>query len=307
MRLLLRHLIFAPLILALTMVAIPLRRASAEVFISVAIAPPELPVYEQPSIPGYGYIWTPGYWAYGPDGYYWIPGTWVLPPTIGFLWTPGYWGWSNGLYVWNAGYWGPHVGFYGGINYGFGYFGSGYDGGYWQGRDFYYNRTVNNFGSTRIVNVYERPVSAPGGNRVSFHGGTGGTNAQPTAEQQAAARERHLGPTALQTQHVQTAATNPQLRATVNHGKPPIAATSRPGQFGSAASPGAGGSKAGASAGTKAGTGPKTTNQPQGGSVPNAGAGPNAGAPHQAASPGPKPGRGNQQSGGGGNEKKQDN
>ena len=26
----------------------------------------------------------------------------------------------------NAGYWGPHVGFYGGINYGYGYGGVGY-------------------------------------------------------------------------------------------------------------------------------------------------------------------------------------
>ena len=29
-------------------------------------------------LPGPGYIWTPGYWAYDPaDGYYWVPGTWV--------------------------------------------------------------------------------------------------------------------------------------------------------------------------------------------------------------------------------------
>ena len=26
-----------------------------------------LPVYEQPVIPGPGYIWTPGYWAWSPD------------------------------------------------------------------------------------------------------------------------------------------------------------------------------------------------------------------------------------------------
>ena len=43
--------------------------------ISITIAPPELPVYEQPPLPAPGYIWTPGYWAYGPDGYYWVPGT----------------------------------------------------------------------------------------------------------------------------------------------------------------------------------------------------------------------------------------
>ena len=39
----------------------------AGVFISVSIAPPVLPVYVQPVCPAPGYIWTPGYWAYGPD------------------------------------------------------------------------------------------------------------------------------------------------------------------------------------------------------------------------------------------------
>ena len=52
----------------------------AAVGVSISIAPPVLPVYEQPLCPGPGYIWTPGYWAYGEDDYYWVPGTWVLPP-----------------------------------------------------------------------------------------------------------------------------------------------------------------------------------------------------------------------------------
>src|SRR5260221_1491072 len=95
--------------------------ASTAQIISITIAPPELPVYEQPEIPAPGYIWTPGYWAYGPDGYFWVPGTWVEPPAVGLLWTPGYWGWHDGNYGWNAGYWGPHIGFYGGVNYGYGY------------------------------------------------------------------------------------------------------------------------------------------------------------------------------------------
>src|SRR6266436_4850880 len=65
--------------------------ASAQVAISVTIAPPELPVYEQPICPGDGYIWTPGYWAWDGDDedYYWVPGTWVIAPRIGYLWTPG--------------------------------------------------------------------------------------------------------------------------------------------------------------------------------------------------------------------------
>src|SRR5574337_1584146 len=116
--------------------------ASAQVYvgISVGYAPPPLPWYPQPICPGDGYIWTPGYWAWGPYGYYWVPGTWVLAPRVGFLWTPGYWGWSGGMYWWHPGYWGSHIGFYGGINYGYGYVGEGYVGGYWRGGAFYYNR-----------------------------------------------------------------------------------------------------------------------------------------------------------------------
>jgi hypothetical protein len=102
--------------------------SSAQIGVSVSIAPPELPVYDQPICPGDGYIWTPGYWAW--DGeYYWVPGTWVLVPEVGYLWTPGYWGWGGNGFLFYDGYWGPTVGFYGGINYGFGYFGHGYEGG----------------------------------------------------------------------------------------------------------------------------------------------------------------------------------
>src|SRR5262252_5203686 len=81
---------------------IPSAQAQVGVGLSITIAPPALPVYEQPPIPGPGYLWTPGYWAYGPEGYYWVPGTWVQPPSVGLLWTPGYWGFVGGAYVFNA-------------------------------------------------------------------------------------------------------------------------------------------------------------------------------------------------------------
>ena len=116
----------------------------AGVFVSVTIAPPVLPVYTQPVCPGDGYLWNPGYWAYGDEGYYWVPGVWVRPPQVGLLWTPGYWGWGGGAYVFHAGYWGPHVGFYGGVNYGFGYGGVGFGGGRWDGGRFAYNTAVVN-------------------------------------------------------------------------------------------------------------------------------------------------------------------
>jgi len=225
---------FIPALLVLAMLAAPTPSpAAVSVGISVGIAPPALPIYEQPPIPGPGYFWTPGYWGWGPFGYYWIPGTWVLPPTIGFLWTPPWWGWSNGFYVFNAGYWGPHIGFYGGINYGFGYFGSGYDGGYWDHGQFFYNREVTNIRNVNITNVYSKTVTSgpAGASRVAFNGGNGGVTAQPTAQEQAALRERHIGPTALQTQHFNAARGNPDLRASTTNGQPKILATERAGRF----------------------------------------------------------------------------
>ncbi|HXY49543.1 MAG TPA: YXWGXW repeat-containing protein [Terriglobales bacterium] len=222
---LVRHFSLALLILAIPALSV------AGVFVSVTIAPPVLPVYAQPPCPGDGYIWTPGYWAYGPAGYYWVPGTWVMPPTVGLLWTPGYWGWGNGVYVWHAGYWGPHIGFYGGVNYGFGYFGAGYEGGYWGGSHFFYNRSVNNVTITN-VHIYNKTViNNVTVNRVSYNGGPGGIRAQATREQETAARERHFEPTPMQRQHEQTAGGNRALLATENHGRPAIAATARPGEF----------------------------------------------------------------------------
>jgi hypothetical protein len=205
----------------------------AQVAITVSFGPPPLPVYEQPLCPAEGYIWTPGYWAWDPDyGYYWVPGTWVLAPEVGYLWTPPWWGWENGAYLFHAGYWGPGVGFYGGINYGFGYFGHGFEGGRWQGNRFFYNRSVVNVNVVNIHNVYNETVVNRGvENRVSYNGGQGGITARPTAQEEAAGRERHLPPITVQTQHREQARTNPELRARTNMGKPPIAATEKPASF----------------------------------------------------------------------------
>jgi hypothetical protein len=142
---------------------------------SVRIGPPTLPVYQQPMCPASGYIWTPGYWAWGGDDYYWVPGTWVLAPQPGYLWTPGYWSFSDGFYRWRPGYWGLKVGFYGGIDYGYGYPGNGYYGGRWQGSNFYYNHAVNNVNVTIVHNVYsQRVVNNVTVTRVSYNGGPGG-------------------------------------------------------------------------------------------------------------------------------------
>ena len=84
------------LLLIALLIAVP-AVSFAQVNVSITVAPPMLPVYEQPLCPTEGYLWTPGYWAYGPAGYYWVPGVWVAPPQPGFLWTPGYWGLVGGF------------------------------------------------------------------------------------------------------------------------------------------------------------------------------------------------------------------
>src|SRR4051812_21884921 len=124
----------------------------AQIGISISFGPPALPIYEQPPCPAEGYIWTPGYWAFDQDydDYYWVPGTWVEAPEVGLLWTPGYWAWDNNQFFFHEGYWAPEVGFYGGISYGFGYFGEGYEGGRWDNGRFFYNRSVNNVNTTVI-------------------------------------------------------------------------------------------------------------------------------------------------------------
>jgi hypothetical protein len=199
------------------------------VSISVGIAPPPLPVYTQPEAPGPDYIWEPGYWAYGPAGYYWVPGTWVLAPEPGLLWTPGYWAFVNGSYVWNPGYWGPQVGYYGGVDYGFGYFGHGFVGGRWVGRHFDYNTAVMHVNPAVVHNTYvDRSVIR---NRTASHAsfnGPGGVTARPTAAETAAEHQRHVAPTTVQTAHERNAGANRNNLQSVNHGRPATMATSRP-------------------------------------------------------------------------------
>jgi len=139
--------------------------------------PPPLPDYDQPPAPADGYLWTPGYWAWGPAGYYWVPGAWVEPPYIGALWTPGYWGFYGSRYSFYPGYWGLHIGFYGGINYGFGFGGFGYEGGYWNSGHFFYNRVYNHINVRNVHNVYSYRanvnVRGNAASRASFRGGAG--------------------------------------------------------------------------------------------------------------------------------------
>ncbi|HVZ83949.1 MAG TPA: hypothetical protein VG893_09780 [Terracidiphilus sp.] len=223
------------ILMALVLSIVP-ASAFAGVFISVGFAPPPLPVYDQPPCPEPGLMWTPGYWAYGPDGYYWVPGAWVPAPYEGALWTPGYWGWGSGLYVWHPGYWGPHVGYYGGVNYGFGYMGIGFVGGMWRGHSFVYNTAVVHVNTRMIHSTYvDRTVvdryTIRNDRRVAYSGGPGGINHAASAEERAAMRDHHMAPTSYQTQHVQAARNDHNAYFKANGGHPQTMATERPQQF----------------------------------------------------------------------------
>ncbi len=208
--------------------------AGAQVSVSITIAPPPLLVYAQPPVPAPGSIWMPGYWSWSNDeaSYFWVPGTWVLAPRPGELWTPGYWAFESVGFFWHAGYWGPRVGFYGGINYGYGYFGSGYQGGRWERGAFRYNRAVSNVRPRFAHDAYNAPAAPVAGRgRVSFNGGQGGVKVRPTVSQRELLSAEHAGPRDEQLQHETAARGLPTQRSTGPHGVPQVAATPRPSAF----------------------------------------------------------------------------
>ena len=154
----------------------------------------------------------------------------MQPPSVGVLWTPGYWGFVGGAYTFHPGYWGPHIGFYGGVNYGFGYGGVGFCGGEWRGGVFAYNRAVANFGRVHVTNVYEdrtiverNTIMNP--NHLSFNGG-GGIPARPSPIEMRAEHENHFQPTSNQMQHQHFAAQDRSQLAAINHGRPGTMAAS---------------------------------------------------------------------------------
>lgn len=213
----------------------PTEQAGDDALAEADQPPPPLPEYDQPPAPQDDYQWTPGYWNYASAGYFWVPGIWVAPPFYGALWTPPYWGNSGGRWLCHRGYWGRHVGYYGGIDYGFGYIGTGYFGGYWSGQHFFYNRAVSNVNITQIHNVYNHTViynnttyGPRSSNRTSFNGGRGGINAQPRPQELAAMRETRFAPTAGQREHRQQAADNRGQFFRDNHDRPAQAFSTRP-------------------------------------------------------------------------------
>jgi hypothetical protein len=275
----------------------------AGVFISVGFAPPVLPVYEQPPCPEPGLMWTPGYWAYSEDGYYWVPGTWVPAPYEGALWTPPYWGWEGGLYIFHPGYWGPHVGYYGGVNYGFGYMGIGFAGGMWRGHDFVYNTAVvrvdERFVHTTYVdqNIVVRNTIV-NDRHVAFSGGPGGIRHDPSPEERFAERDQHQEATSFQHSHESSAMSDRNSFVKNNGGRPSNPAVSRPMGMGTPQGPPAG--RGGISAHDDWNA-PKRMEPNQGGGERNHGdvnystPNPNRGNPETNSNNTPNPNRGNEE------------
>ena len=83
-------------------------------------APPPLPDYDQPALSLK--TATSGRLATGLGAAVVItgcPAPGCSRPAWVCLWTPGYWGFvGGGVCLFHAGYWGPHIGYYGGVNYG---------------------------------------------------------------------------------------------------------------------------------------------------------------------------------------------
>ena len=125
---------------AMLFAGLSLTSSFAQVGISIGIAPPPIPIYEQPYAPAAGNNWT------GLLGlrFRLLLGPWRLDPSAArrIPMDPGILGLRRAARSLNEGYWGPTVGFYGGINYGYGYGGQGYYGGRWVGNTFRYNTAV---------------------------------------------------------------------------------------------------------------------------------------------------------------------
>ena len=115
------------------------------------------------------------------------------------------------------------------MNYGFGYVGTGYEGGYWNHGVFAYNRAVNNINVVNVHNVYSKTVIVNNNySRVSFNG-HGGIEAHESVQERNAFHEQHFEATHEQQNHFESAAHDRNQLASVNGGHPQYAAYSKVG------------------------------------------------------------------------------
>ena len=154
----------------------------------------------------------------------------ALHPTRARFGLPATGGYYGNRYRFHRGFWGLYIGFYGGVNYGYGYFGTGYRGGYWNGPHFFYNSSVTRVNVTRITNVYNRTVivNNVSVNRISYNGGRGGLQARPQPAEIAAMRAPRTPPMSAQLQVQREAAQNRAQFYNQNRGRPAVVAAPRP-------------------------------------------------------------------------------
>jgi hypothetical protein len=139
------------------------------------------------------------------------------------------------LYVFHDGYWGAHIGYYGGVNYGFGYGGIGFAGGIWRGGVFSYNTAVMHIGvgGGWGGHFYEDRGAVDRGfvardSHVAFSGGPGGIHHDPTPEERVAEHDQHRGPSEVQQHHAEAARADKASYAKNNGGHPANAAVAHP-------------------------------------------------------------------------------
>jgi hypothetical protein len=99
--------------------------------------------------------------------------------------------------------------------------------------NFQYNTAVTNVNVTNVHNTYNQTiinnvtVNNTNITRTSYAGGPG-TRTHPSEQEDMAVREAHMHATPVQLRHENAAQANPELAATHNQGRPPVAATPHP-------------------------------------------------------------------------------
>ena len=172
------------------------------------------------------------------------------PRQVGYLWTPGYWGYTGGRYRYHKMAIGAAISVTTvASTMGLVMSGAGYQGGYWNGDRFDYNRSVNNVNSSN-VQVYNRTITntviinnttvSVTNSRASYNG-PGGVTRKPLPAEVAATREQRIPPMNTQMQHRQHAAQNRQQFASVNKGRPTLVADAKPIAAGKPIAPGGSG------------------------------------------------------------------
>jgi hypothetical protein len=125
------------------------------------------------------------------------------------------------------------VGYYGGVNYGFGYMGIGFAGGMWDHGFFRYNTAIMHVDGRYIHNTFEDRgmvdrYTVARGSHVAFSGGPGGIHHDPMPEERIAERDSHMDRSSFQMQHEGAARNDHSSYFKANGGHPATLAVQRP-------------------------------------------------------------------------------